>query len=121
MRIKKTPIQKSKFKIDEIALVLIVAFIAIFISFYTRSGKTDKMEAEKITDLILDHHKISFAYDGVIDESKLQEIKKMSYEEFKEYISVKSDFCIYIEDANGNVLLAKGSSKLSRDVTYCKD
>ena len=113
--------QKSNFKIDEITLVLIVAVIAIFASIYGKLNKPPGMEAEKITEMILDNHHVSFATNGVIDENKLKEIKNMNYNDFKKSLNAQNDFCIYIEDENGNILLAKGSSKLNGDGLYCRE
>lgn len=114
--------QKSKFKVDEITLVLIVAFIAIMISFSNqRKNKHNEMEAEEITELILDDHGLSFASGGIVDENKLKEIQNMHYYDFKNSINAKNDFCIYIEDENGNIILAKGAPKLSRDGLFCRE
>ncbi len=116
MRLKKN---NSFFRIDEVWLVIAVAVIAIIFS----AGKNsqDKMGAEKITEILLDHHSISFVDNGIIDEKKLNEIKGMDYAQFKNYIKAKNDFCIYIEDENGNLILAKGSSKLGMNTEYCKE
>ena len=110
----------KKFKIDEITLVLIVALIAMAVS-VQKGISGPEMEAEKITAMILDNHKISFANNGVIDDAKLEKIESMDYYEFKKSLNAKSDFCVYIEDENGNVLLAKGSSKLSGNGIRCEE
>ena len=116
---------KSKFKIDEITLVLIVVFIALVIGVYTKGTKMNSkpgiMEAEKITEIIMDNHKISFASNGIIDKNKLKRIQSMSYEEFKKSLSINNDFCILLEDTNGNIILSKGSSKLNSDGIYCRE
>ena len=109
-------------KIDEMMLVLIVAIIFMAVSIYDKLNKTrdnPTMEAEKITEMILDNHGISFAIGGIVDEEKLKEIKNINYDDFKKSLNVKNDFCIYIEDGNGNLILAKGSSKLNKDGLYC--
>ena len=100
-------------------LVFIVAVIAIIAVIYNKIG-TD-MDAEKITDMILDNHGASFANNGVIDENKLKEIQKMDYDELKDSINAKNDFCVYIEDENGGILLSKGSQKLNGDGTPCRE
>ena len=115
---------KPKFKIDEMTLLLIVAVIIMVVSVYDKMNKPvnePKMEAEKITEIILDNHGMSFASGGVIDENKLREIQDMNYEDFKKSINAKNDFCIYIEDGNGNLILAKGSSKLNKDGLSCRE
>ncbi len=111
---------KSSFKVDEISLVLIVAILAIIISFCTRN-QTSMEDAEKITKVILNDHDISFANNGIIDEDKLEEIQHMDYDDFKKYLKVKNDFCIYIGDENGNTILAKGSPKLNNNGIVCKE
>ena len=112
---------KSNFKIDEILLVLIVAIISIIVAVYDKINESANIGAEKITEMILDEHTISFANNGVVDENKLKEIQNMNYNNFKKSLNAKNDFCIYIEDQNGNTILTKGSSKLNRDGIICRE
>ena len=114
--------QKSKpnFKIDEIVLVLIIAIMAMVVSTYNKSNEPNVMEAEKITAMVLDEHDVSFANNGIVDNNKLKEIQNMRYTDFKNSLKVKNDFCIYIEGQNGNIILAKGSSKLNKDGLVCR-
>lgn len=118
-KIKNMKISKSTFRIDEITLVFIVAVVAMIAVIYGKTG--NEMEAEKITDMILDNHGISFANNGVIDENKLKEIQKMDYDDFKDSVNAKNDFCVYVEDGNGGVILAKGSAKLSNEEFICRE
>lgn len=110
--------KKPNFKIDEIILVLIVAVLIIVVSVYDKANQP-KNEIEKITGMLTDGHSTSFAPNGVIDESKLIEIQKMSYDYFKKSLKVKNDFCVYVEDGNGNIIFAKGSSKLNGNGVVC--
>jgi len=112
---------KSNFKIDEIMLVLIVAIISIIVVVYDKLNEPAEMEAEKITEMILNEHDISFANNGIVDENKLKKIQNMDYKEFKNSLNAKNEFCIYIEDEKGNIILAKGSSKLNGDGLYCRE
>ena len=112
---------KSNFRIDEIALVLVVAVLAIFVSVYEKSGDVKKIDAREITEIMMDDHRLSFANNGVIDDNKLKEIQKMDYTTLKSQLNAKNDFCMYIEDENGNVIVAKGSSKLSGDISLCSE
>ena len=113
--------QKPNFKIDEITLVLVVALMAVLISIYGKDNEPRVMDAEKITETILDDHALSFANNGIVDNDKLKEIQSMNYRDFKSSLKVKNDFCIYLEDENGNIILAKGSSKLSKDGLVCRE
>lgn len=110
---------KPNFKIDEIMLVMIVAVIAMLVSISNKVNEPARVEAEKIAEMILDDHSISFASNGVIDENKLKEIQNMDYNDFKKALKAKNDFCIYIEDENGNIILAKGPSKLNGKSISC--
>ena len=123
---------KSNFKIDEITLVLIVAFAALIVGVYNKSSSLSsqfhadpgleeysRLEAQKIIDMILNDN--GFGSDGVIDEGELREIKEIEYGNFKDFLDAKNDFCVYIEGGNSNVIVAKGSSKLSFDNVQCKE
>ena len=113
--------QKSKPKIDEITLVLIVAVISLIATVYSKMHEPKEMEAEKIKNVLLDDHRMSLASNGIIDQNKLDEIKNMPYSYLKSSINAKNDFCFYIEDGNGNVILAKGSSRLNNDGIVCEE
>ena len=113
--------KKWKFELDEIALGIIVALIVIVVNFYDTGSNLVDMEAEKITALMLDDHDISFASNGIIDEDKLNEIKNMDYHQLMNFINAKNDFCIYIQDGHGNIILAKGSYKLNLSSIGCSE
>ena len=121
MKARNKSQNKPSFKIDEIALVLIVAVIAVIVSIYDKNAQPNVIEAEKITGLILDNHDVSFASNGIVDTNKLKEIQNMDYNKLKIYFNARKDFCMYMEDGNGNVILAKGSSKLSKDGINCRE
>ena len=112
---------KPNFKIDEMMLVFVVAILAIIVSVYDHNKNPQGIEAEKITGLIFDNHDISFANNGVINAAKLNKVQGMNYKELKTYLNAKNDFCIYIRDGNGSVILAKGSSRLRIDGLSCNE
>ena len=119
-KIPKKFSQKQKFKIDEITLVLIVAIIIILITISQKNNlPTD--EAGKIMKIILDDDSAALFSNGIINQKELENIQGMDYEQLKKYLNMKNDFCLYVEDENGNIILSKGSSKLSRDGMYCKE
>ena len=111
---------KPNYKIDEIVLVFIVALFIIIVSVYEHN-KSPTVEAEKITGLLLDDHALSIANNGIVDKNKLQEIQNMDYEQLKSNLNAKKDFCVYIEDGEGNIILAKGSQKLTGDGVPCQE
>ena len=117
MRLK---MKKKKHRIDELVLVLVIVLIGLIASFY-RKGHTTSGDAEKISEMIADHHEISFVSNGIIDEKMMRMVSQMNYAELKAFFNVTEDFCIYIEDGRGNLMLSKGTSKLNRDGIYCKE
>ena len=121
MKSNKKQISKPNFRIDELALVLIVAVAAILAGAYDRTHNISGPDAEKITRLILDGNEVSFANNGVIDQNKLKDIQSMDYKDFKRSLNANYDFCIYIEDENGKVIFAKGASRLSKDGIICRE
>ena len=111
---------KPNFKIDEIALIFIVAVIALIVSVYDRPNQHQVIEPEKLIQMIVDND-INLANNGVINEDKLREIKKVGYVELKNTLNAKNDFCLYIEDEKGNLILTKGSNKLTKDGIPCRE
>jgi len=114
--------ERTKFKIDEITLILIVALLAMIVSINNELDNDiyePEAEVEKITAMILDDHELSFANDGVIDDNKLSEIQSMDYNDLKKLLKAKNDFCIYIEDEDGNIILSKGPDKLTANDIHC--
>jgi len=109
--------EKPKKKFDEIYLVLIVVVLILIVYSYTRGPSTS--DADRITEMIIDHHEFSFAVNGVIDNEKLEQIKSMDYSQLKKTLDMDSDFCLYIEDGQGNIILAKGASKLEGNGISC--
>jgi len=112
--------KKPNYKIDEIVLVFIVVVIVMIVSIFEQNA-SKTIEAEKITFLLLDDHKLSIANNGEVNANKLKEVQNMGYEELKNSLNVKNDFCIYIEDENGNIILSKGSTKLNDDGFVCRE
>ena len=108
--------KKLNFKIDEINLVLIVAVVAIIFGVYQDRHNHPAFDAEKITGLLMDDHEISFAGGGVVNSNKLAEIQKMEYSQLKSYLKINNDFCMYLQDINGTIIISKGSKKLSDGV-----
>ena len=116
----KRAINTSKFKIDEITLVLIVAIMIIAITITQKTGQ-ETNDAANIMKILLNDNSAAPPDNRVMGQAEMEKIQGMNYEQLKKYLSIKNDFCLYIEDENGNIIMAKGSSKLSRDGIYCKE
>ncbi len=109
---------KPKAKFNEFYLVLAVALLIIAVHYFIKSPSSEN--AEKITEMIIHNSKISFASNGIIDNEKLEHIRNMDYYELKKDLNANSDFCIYIEEGNGNIILAKSSENLQKEEASCR-
>ena len=118
---KKHVHKKLNLRIDEIVLLLIIAVLAIVLTFYAKRSEPKQLDAEKITGMLLDDHDLSLASNGVVDANKLQQFKKMDYLSLKNSFKVKNDFCIYVVDDKGSLILSKGSSKFNGDGIICRE
>ena len=101
-----------KWKVDELTMVFIVAIAIIALSLLLRKENDAKQSAEEITVRIIGNPNLNLVKNGQVDQSQLNEIQKMDYQQLKNSIQSDSDFCLYIEDENGNVILYKGSDAL---------
>ena len=110
--------QKQKYWKDEVFLVLVVAVIAFLASIYEK--EPEKINPEDITGIILKNNGIQLG-DNILETKELDELQGMSYKNLKGYLKVSRDFCIYIEDEKGNVLLGKGSYKLNGGGLLCQE
>jgi hypothetical protein len=105
---------KKKKNFDELTIVMIVAVIAIIVSVIDYSNDESPLDTDKITGLIL-------AKDNIVDTIKLKEIRDTEYSKLKKDLNIDKDFCMYLIDEKGNVLLAKGSSKIDTQEARCSE
>ena len=95
----------------DIMIALVVFIVTVFV-FYSimegkQDGKTEELqdEASIVLDNIVSEDSNVGILDGTeIDETKLQQLLGEDYETIKEKIRVKNDFCIFLEDENGDVI-----------------
>lgn len=106
-------------KLNENKIWLLFLLILFLLIFYQGKPKPNVAEAEKLAELVTDDHPASLVSNGVLTDSRLNEINNMNYEDIKQSVNAKKDFCIYVEDENGKLMLSKGSSKLSEDGLPC--
>jgi hypothetical protein len=96
------------------ALVGVALFIiAAILVYYLLGPVKDREQQKNIED---DSKKIpnslgsdqnftsTFIYNSKVDEAKLIGVSNLSYESLKNNLGVSSDFCIYFEDENGNLV-----------------
>jgi tartrate dehydratase beta subunit/fumarate hydratase class I family protein len=97
----------KKKEFNEINLILIVAAAALILSLFGKSEPSQ--EAAKIQKAVL----MQISGNAVLDSEKIAKINSMDYQSLKKSFDVRNDFCIFIEDENGNVLLSKGAPSLN--------
>lgn len=102
----------------DLALGVIVFMVAFFI-FYTLLGESpNSREADLKEDASSVIRQVSspsdafgIASNSQFNDSKAGELKNMNYNELKKRLRVEGDFCIYLEDEKGNIVLINNSYK----------
>ena len=108
--------QKSQSWSIDIALGVII-FMAAFFIFYTllnanpnTKANNLKEEASIVIKQVTSEGSLIRVVDGnEINVSKLNELKNISYDELKRMLRIEGDFCIYMEDDKGNLVLINNS------------
>ena len=108
--------RKSQSWSIDIALGVIV-FVAAFFIFYTllnadQSTKAANLRQEAsniIRQITSKGEPLRVVDNNNANLSRLNALKNTSYSELKKRLRVEGDFCIYLEDENGNVVLINNS------------
>ncbi len=105
--------QSWSFDIAIGTILFITVFITIFAIINADEGKKYSQvrgESELILNKIKSEDSpLQVVQDKEVNESKLSEIASIPYEQLKSEAGAKNDFCIYLEDENGNIILVNGS------------
>ena len=125
---------RSKAQSWSVDIILgVIIFMAAFFVFYAllKPDQRDDVknlegEASKVIEEVTSQDALLGIIDSnQINESKLHELKNISYEELKSRLRVEGDICIYFEDENGNLVLINnsyvgiGSSKINLSSIPC--
>ena len=100
-------------------IVAVVVFMGAFFLFYTilNSNPNTKASSLKqdassvIKQIAAEDSSLRVIDNNEVNESKLNELKNLSYDELKRQFRVEGDFCIYMEDDKGNIVLINNSYK----------
>ena len=95
----------------------VIIFFAAFVVFYTLVGSKPeakvsdlKEEASVVLKQIVSDNKLYKIVDGnELNNSKLSNLKNISYDELKRNMRLQGDFCIYLEDEQGRIVLINSS------------
>ena len=111
---------KVKAQIISIDVVLAIAlFIGILIFFVylgsdifvPEKSSNPNEEAEDIMDKVLDRNGSRLVENSVVNESVLNDLRNEDYVNLKSELKVVSDFCIYFEDEEGNLMNLNNASQ----------
>lgn len=110
-------IKAQSWSID-IALGVII-FIAAFFIFYTllnpnQGSKASSLKEEAsivIKQVASEEAPLRIVDNEEINISRLNELKNLDYDELKRRLRIEGDFCIYLEDEKGNLVLINNSYK----------
>lgn len=94
-------------------VVFFTAFIIFYVIVSSNSGtkvSTLKKEASVVIKQIASDEYLYKIVDGnELNASRLGQLKNISYDELKRMLRINGDFCIYIEDEQGNLVLINDS------------
>ncbi len=110
-----------------IALLLILALFIILKTAFTSQKTQLTEEAEIVLNTLTDGNaEISLVDSNGLVENKVRDLDNMDYDEIKNIIGIKNDFCIFFEDTTGNIIkiddinLGIGSNKIRINGDPCK-
>ena len=92
-----------------IVLLLILALFVILKTAFTPQKAELRGEAEIVLSTLTDGNtKVSLTDSDELIEEKIKNLDQMDYDEIKNIIGVKNDFCIFFEDSSGNLVKIDG-------------
>lgn len=102
----------------DISLAVII-FIGAFFVIYTllnanpnaTLSNLKKDAANLIKQIAEEEAPIRVIDNNEVNESRLHELKNLSYDELKRMLRTEGDFCLYFEDEKGNIVLINNSYK----------
>jgi len=97
----------------------VVVFIAAFVVVYVLLGANQNPEIDNLRDeatiiikeVVSDESKLRIVDNNEINITRLNDLKSIDYEELKRKFRIEGDFCIYIEDEQGNIVLIDDTYK----------
>ncbi len=105
---KKKEVKQVKWLNFETAILLLL-ILAIFV--IVKTALTPKSNLEKEAEIVLStltDGSVKLVEQNQLMEEKIRDLNNMDYDEIKNLIGVKGDFCIYFEDATGNIVTIDG-------------
>ena len=100
-------------------ILAVIVFMGAFFIFYALLYENSSTKASDLKEEALivikqvssGDSSLRILNKNEINITKINELKNLSYEELKQRLRVEGDFCIYVEDENGNIVLLNNSYK----------
>ncbi|GIU69659.1 MAG: hypothetical protein KatS3mg002_0895 [Candidatus Woesearchaeota archaeon] len=102
-----------------LAFVIFMLIVGIFYTLLTKDSKKDKIGNSQIEATFLSGSldassgttsSLTIIEDGVINKEKLKQLYSENYTEIKKKFGINGDFCIYIVDQYGNLIVVDTNS-----------
>jgi hypothetical protein len=115
----------------DITLAVVIFIVSFFIIYglitnkVTNNISTLNEEAEIISkEATSQDSRLSLTNGDSLNETKVKDLVVQNYSEIKKRLRIKNDFCIYFEDAEGNILRIQnvsgiGSSEINISGIEC--
>ncbi|MEM4637841.1 MAG: hypothetical protein QXK76_02320 [Candidatus Woesearchaeota archaeon] len=103
-----------------LAIVIFMLIIGIFYALLNNNKKSNIYDIQIEANIIANsldsgsgtQSDLTIINNGIIDNTKLEELYGKSYDEIKKKFGLKGDFCIYIVDQYGNIISVNSGGKL---------
>ena len=76
-----------------------------------KASNLKKEASTVIKQVASEENSLRIVDNNVVNISKLNQLKNMSYDELKRILRIEGDFCIYLEDDKGNIVIINNSYK----------
>ncbi|MBI2650300.1 DUF1933 domain-containing protein [Candidatus Woesearchaeota archaeon] len=95
----------------------VIIFMAAFFVFYsllnsnpnTKASSLEEQASVIIKQTTAEGGAIAIVHGNEVDIGRLNQLKDLSYDELKGMLRVEGDFCIFLEDEQGNLVLINNS------------
>lgn len=93
-----------------VGVIIFMLIIAIFYALLTSRSEPTLQNLEEDSRAVVskvsvgDAQTLGIVEDGVVNQTKFDDLCSKTYEEVKAELGIESDFCIYLEDQNGNII-----------------
>ena len=108
----------SKSQAWSIDIILgVILFMAAFLIFYmllnvnqnTKLAQLKEEAAIVAKQITAEYSIVGIVNDAELNETKMVKLKNTSYQDLKRILKIEGDFCIFLEDDKGNVVLINQS------------